>query len=116
MLIAAEGLWNWGFGVWGFKNEDDSYTRFWGQAIRWLASQSSAKQIRIIADKSTYLIGEEIKATIYTYDKTYQPLNTANLKLDVTLPNNKVFQIRTDQDNSVPGRYTAKFLADKEGK
>ncbi|MEC7866762.1 MAG: hypothetical protein VYE00_03875, partial [Candidatus Poribacteria bacterium] len=33
-----------------------------------------------------------------------------------TLPNNKVFQIRTDQDNSVTGRYTAKFLADKEGK
>ena len=116
VLIAAEGLWNWGFGVWGFKDEDNSYPRFWGQAIRWLASQSSAKQIHIIADKSTYLIGEEIKATIYTYDKTYQPFNTANLKLDVTLPNNKVFQIRTDQDNSVPGRYTAKFLADKEGK
>jgi len=117
LLIAAEGLWNWGFGAWNFRKDgDNNYPRFWGQAIRWLSSQSLAKQIHIIADKSTYLIGEEIKATIYTYDKIYQPLDKTKLKLDVTLPNNKVFQIRTDQDNSILGRHTAKFLIDKEGK
>ena len=116
LLIAAEGLWNWEFGVWDFKDEDNSYPRFWGQTIRWLTSQSSAKQIHIIPSKSTYLIGEEIKVTIYTYDKNHQPIDTTKLKLNAKLPNNKVFQIRTDQDNSVSGKYTAKLLADQEGK
>ncbi|HIA65936.1 TPA: hypothetical protein EYN98_07710 [Candidatus Poribacteria bacterium] len=116
LLIAAEGLWNWGFGVWDFKDEDDSYSRFWGQAIRWLASQPSTKQIHIIADKNTYLIGEKIKVTIYTYDKNYQPFDNARLKVDVALPDKKVFRIRTNQDDSVSGRYIAEFLVDQEGK
>ena len=30
LLIAAEGLWNWGFGVWNFKDEDDTYPAFLG--------------------------------------------------------------------------------------
>ena len=47
LLIAAEGVWNWGFSVWSFKNEDTTYSRFWAQTIRWMATRGEGKQISV---------------------------------------------------------------------
>ena len=115
LLIAAEGLWNWGFGVWSFKDEDDTYLRFWGQAIRWMATQADAKQINLTTDLTTYSVGDEVQITVYAYDESYQPLGDASLKIEVTPSDGKSFQVRTAASSQIPGGYTAQFRANQKG-
>ena len=111
LLIAAEGLWNWGFGVWNFKDEDDTYPRFWGQTIRWMSTRTDTKQINVTTDMTTYSVGDEVQITAYAYDESYQPMAAADLKIEVTPPDEKHFQVRVSANSEDPGTYHAKFRA-----
>ena len=115
LLITAEGLWNWAFGVWNFKDEDNTYPRFWGQTIRWMATRANAKQIHVTTDLTTYPVGDEVNITAYAYDESYQPLDNADLKIEVTPPNEKRFQVRTEASSQTASVYTAQFRANQEG-
>ena len=115
LLIAAEGLWNWGFGVWNFKDEDDTYPRFWGQTIRWMATRTDIRQINITTDLTTYSIGDEVQVVTYVYNESYQPMVAADLKIEVTPPDGKRFQVRTGAHSQHPGTYRAQFRANQKG-
>ena len=115
LLIAAEGLWNWGFGVWGFKDEDNTYPRFWAGTIRWMATRADAKQINLTTNLTTYLVGDEVQITVYAYDESYRPLADAAFKIDVISPDRKSFQVRTAASSQLAGVYTAQFEANQKG-
>ncbi len=115
LLISAEGLWNWGFGVWNFKDEDDTYPRFWGQTVRWMATRADAKQINLTTDLTTYSVSEEVQITAYAYNESYHPMDDADLKIEVTPPDGKRFQVRTETNSQVAGAYTAQFRANQKG-
>ena len=115
LLIAAEGLWNWGFGVWNFKDEDDTYPRFWGQTIRWMATRTDTKRINVTTDLTTYSVGDEVQIIAYAYNESYQPMTAADLKIEVTPPDGKHFQVRTSKDSQNPGTYRTQFRANQKG-
>ena len=115
LLIAAEGVWNWGFGVWSFKNEDNTYPRFWAQAIRWMATRGEEKQISVTTNLSTYSVGDIVEITVFAYDESYQPLNNAVIDIEVVPPGDQPFQLHARADSSSTGAYTARFNADSQG-
>ena len=115
LLIAAEGLWNWGFGVWNFKDEDDTYPRFWGQAIRWMATRTDTKRINVTTNLTTYSVGDEVQIIAYAYNESYQPMVTADLKIEVTPPDGKHFQVRSSANLQSPGTYRAQFRVNQKG-
>lgn len=115
LLIAAEGLWNWGFGFWGFKDEDDTYPRFWGGAIRWMATQAFANPINLVTDLTNYLVGDAVQITVYAYDESYRPLADAAFKIDVVPPDRKSFQVRAAASSQIAGVYTAQFEVNQTG-
>ena len=115
LLIAAEGLWNWGFGVWNFKDEDETYPRFWGQAIRWMATRTDTKQINVTTDLTTYSVGDEVQIITYAYNQSYQPMAAADLKIEVTPPDGKRFQVRIGANSQRSGTYRAQFRANQKG-
>jgi uncharacterized membrane protein len=115
LLIAAEGLWNWGFGVWNFKDEDDTYPRFWGQTIRWMSTRADTKRINVTTDLTTYSIGDEVQIIAYAYNESYRPMVTADLKIEVTPPDEKHFQVRISSHSQDPGTYRAQFRANQKG-
>ena len=115
LLIAAEGLWNWGFGVWNFKDEDDTYPRFWGQTVRWMATRTDTKRINVTTDLTTYSVGDEVQITAYAYNESYQPMVAADLKIEVTPPDGKDFQVRTSVASQNLGTYRAQFRANQKG-
>jgi hypothetical protein len=115
LLIAAEGLWNWAFGVGNSTVEDNTYARFWGQTIRWMATRADAKQINVTTDLTTYSVGDEVHITVYAYDESYQPVDNAALKTEVTPPDGKLFQVRADKNSQTPGVYAAQFNANQKG-
>ena len=75
LIIAAEGFYNWGFGVATYKDTryQAIYPRFWAQVLRWMATNTDDKNIYLTADASSYAIGDTVKVTAYLYSETYQP-------------------------------------------
>ncbi len=115
LLITAEGLWNWGFGVWNFKDQDDTYPRFWGQTIRWMATRTDTKRINVATDLTTYSVGDEVQIIAYAYNESYQPMVAADLKIEVTPQDGKHFQVRTGVNSQNLGTYRAQFRANQKG-
>jgi len=115
LLIAADSLWNWAFGVWAFKEEANHYPRFWSQTIRWMATRTDAKLVNIETNKPIYSPGEQVQITVRVYDETYQPVSDAELSIEVLTPTEKPFQLPSNADLQVDGLYSASFLASEKG-
>lgn len=115
LLIATEGVWNWAFGVWSFTDEDDTYPRLWGQIIRWMATRADTKQLNVTTDLSTYSVGDDVQVTLFAYNESYQPLNDAEVRIEVVPPGNKSFQLRTSPQPVTTGAYKAQFRAAQKG-
>ena len=115
LLIAAEGVWNWRFGVWSFKNEDNTYPRFWAQSIRWMATRGEEKQISVTTNLPTYSVGDIVEITVFAYDESFQPLNNAVIDIEVFPPSDLPFQLHASANSANTGAYTARFNADSQG-
>ena len=115
LLIAAEGVWNWRFGVWSFKNEDNTYPRFWAQSIRWMATRGEEKQISVTTNLPTYSVGDIVEITVFAYDESFQPLNNAVIDIEVFPPSDQPFQLHASANSANTGAYTARFSADSQG-
>ena len=115
LLIAAEGVWNWRFGVWSFKNEDNTYPRFWAQSIRWMATRGEEKQISVTTNLPTYSVGDIVEITVFAYDESFQPLNNAVIDIEVFPPSDQPFQLHASANSANTGAYTARFNADSQG-
>ena len=116
LLIAAEGIWNWDFGVRNFKdtNHHALYARFWAQAIRWMATNTDANRLYLTTDASTYAIGDTVAVTARVYSETYQPQAGATIQIQVTPPEGATFELSTraeaiDGTADNAGTYNAQF-------
>lgn len=97
LLIAAEGLWNWNFGVNTFKDTryDDIYARFWTQALRWMATDTDDEKLHLTTDANTYAIGDTAKVTAYLYSKSYRATQRdATVQFEVVPPEGAPFQLQ----------------------
>ena len=103
LLVAAEGLWNWDFGVKTFKDTryHTIYRRFWAQVLRWMATNTDDKNVYLTTDASTYSIGDTVKVTAYLYSETYQPQVGAAVQIEVIPPDGAPFQVNSRQQSAV---------------
>ena len=132
LMIAAEGFWNWGFGVKTFKatRYHAIYPRFWAQVLRWMATNTDDKNVYLTTDASTYAIGDTMKVTAYLYSETYQPQAGATVQIEVVPPDGAPFQLQinaaTESTNEMLSQpdtianmsnlYTAQFVLLQNGK
>ncbi|MDE0013068.1 MAG: VWA domain-containing protein [Candidatus Poribacteria bacterium] len=104
LLIAAEGLWNWNFGVKTFKDSryQTIYPQFWAQVLRWMATDTDDKKLYLSTDAATYAIGDTAKVTAYLYSETYQRQMDATVQIEVAPPEGGPFrlQIRSATENA----------------
>lgn len=122
LLIAAEGVWNWHFGVGAFRDTayQTVYPRFWAQTLRWMGQQSDVNRIYITTAAPTYAQGDTARLTIRAYSQTFQPQTDAEIQVSVTTPKGATFPIRTrvettETENSNAGIYTAQLTVDEKG-
>ena len=133
LLIAAEGFYNWQFGVKTFKDKryHAIYPRFWAQVLRWMATNTDDKNVYLTTDASTYAIGDTVKVTAYLYSETYQPQAGATVEIEVVPPDGDPFQIKSSRssvvdsqsggetatpDPSFDSHFTAQFVLLQKGK
>ena len=102
LLIAAEGFWNWGFGVKTFKDTryHAIYPRFWAQVLRWMATNTDDKNVYLTTDASAYTIGDTVRVTAYLYSETYQPQTGATVQMEVIPPDGVPFRLKINASNS----------------
>ena len=131
LLIAAEGFWNWDFGVRTFKDTryHTIYPRFWAQVLRWMATNTDDKNVYLTTDASTYTIGDTATVTAYLYSETYQPQAGATVQIEVVPPDGSTFQLQihaaTENTSEAPSEqgttadmdnlYTAQFALLQKG-
>ena len=84
VVLLGSGFYRWDFIPWGLQAENDLARIFIHQLIRWLATREEYKQIQLSADKMIYEPGENVTISAQVYDKTYKPLNDAEIKLNVS--------------------------------
>ena len=103
LIIAAEGFYNWDFGVTTYRDTryHTIYPRFWAQVIRWMATNTDDKNVYLTTDASTYAIGDTVKVAAYLYSETYQPQAGATVQIEVVPPDGVPFQINSRQQSAV---------------
>ncbi len=97
LLIAAEGLWNWDFGANTFKDTryHDLYSRFWAQALRWMATDTDDEKLHLTTDATTYSIGDTATVTASLYSEVYRTTQAdATVQFEVVPPEGTPFQLQ----------------------
>ena len=97
LLIAAEGLWNWEFGVNTFRDTgyQDIYARFWAQVLRWMATDTDDDKLHLTTDASSYAIGDTATVTVSLYSEAYRATQTdATVQFEVVPPEGAPFQLQ----------------------
>ena len=113
LLIAAEGIWNWDFGVKTFKDTryHTIYPRFWAQVLRWMATNTDDKNVYLTTDASTYTIGDTVRVTAYLYSETYQPQVGATVQIEVMPPDGVSFQLQMAVSQQLSAVGQERFVA-----
>ena len=103
LIIAAEGFYNWGFGVATYKDTryHAIYPRFWAQVLRWMSTNTDDKNVYLTTDASTYAIGDTVNVKAYLYSETYQPQAGATVQIEVVPPDGDPFQVKSRQQSTV---------------
>jgi len=116
LLIAAEGLWNWDFGVNTFRDTtyQDLYSRFWAQVLRWMATNTDDEKLHLTTDADSYAIGDTATVTAYLYSEAYRATQTdATVQFEVVPPEGATFQLQirgiTETATDTGNLYSAQF-------
>jgi uncharacterized membrane protein len=66
MVFAVDTTWKWRMVVGGFTGDSEFYPRFWGQLVRWLATDDRSVSPRLVVspDRTRYRSGQTIELSI----------------------------------------------------
>ena len=110
MLFTGEASWRWRMLT---ATTDQSYERFWRQAVRWLA-QTSPDPVSLTLPAAP-APGEAIPATIAARDSAFVPRADAVVNVNVTGPDGRVQSLRAEPVASSAGQFRAAIRATEPG-
>jgi uncharacterized membrane protein len=80
--FATGGSWHWRMAV---PLQNELHEKFWKQLVRWLAVGAKAK-LAVELDKDLYSLGEPVKVRATVLDRSFQPINDAEVEVQITDP------------------------------
>jgi len=110
----------------GQETSSGLYARYWQGLFNWLSGVPDVKQVKIAADKKSYLKNEPVRLSISVLDEHYRYENSASVALLVSDPNgrkarevcalsgNGIYECSVSGD--VSGKYSFEASVYKEGK
>lgn len=110
MVFTGEASWRWRMLL---PTTDQSYERFWRQAVRWLA-QSAPDPVTITLPPAP-APDDAIPVTIAVRDGSYAPRADAVVDVRVTSPSGRVESLRADPSPSGGGQFRAAVRASEPG-
>jgi uncharacterized membrane protein len=110
MVFTGEASWRWRMLT---PSTDQSYERFWRQAIRWLA-QNAPDAVNLTVP-SAPAPGDGIPVSVGARDGKYAPRGDAVVDVRVTAPDGRVESVRADPVAAQAGRFRAAIRASEPG-
>jgi hypothetical protein len=100
MVTAVTPFWRWDFLLWGIGKDNQSYLKFWNNAVRWLVTREDLDLINIFTDKKIYKSGERIAFSAKIFDQNYQKIKDATVLLKIkgeASPDSEILSLSLDQ-------------------
>jgi len=110
MVFTGEASWRWRMFA---PTTDQSYERFWRQAVRWLA-QSAPDPVTLTLPAAP-APADGIPLTIGARDAAYAARPDADIAVRVTAPDGRVESVRADPIAAEAGRFRAAIRAPEAG-
>ncbi len=108
--LLAGNIWKWKLQT--AKKENHLFDFFITNSIKWLNSADDIKRIKIITLKKSYSQGEPIEFTANVYDESLNPLEEAEVKVDIPSSRNK-YELALQ--NIAPGIFTGSIDINETG-
>lgn len=112
VAILGYGIWRWKLLTQTSDPSKDVLQLFMSNAIRWLTTREESKPVKISSTKEVFTGGEPVEFTAQVYDRTYRPIDAAEVKIAVTKGSETSETILTPIGS---GRYEGKLEGLGEG-
>ncbi len=86
IALLAYGTWRWDLLMHGVGKKNRNYLTFLKNCVRWLTTKDESKLVRISSNKEIYRSGEEVEFTAQVYFEDYQPVDGAEVTVQVPGP------------------------------
>jgi uncharacterized membrane protein len=110
MIFTGEAAWRWRMQL---PSQDQSYERFWRQAVRWLA-QAAPDPVTLTLPPAP-APDERVPVSIAARDRSYAPRADATVEVRVTAPSGRVDTVRAEAARGAPGGFLASLRAPEAG-
>ena len=110
LIFTGEAAWRWRMQL---PSQDQTYERFWRQAIRWLA-QSAPDPVTLTLPPAP-ATGDAVPVSIAARDHAYVPRADAIVDVRVTSPSGRVDTIRADAARAPGSGFEASLRAPEAG-
>jgi hypothetical protein len=112
VAILGYGVWRWKLLTRAVDPSKDALQLFMSNAVRWLTTREESKPVRISTTQEVFTGGEPVEFNGQVYDKTYRPIDGADVRIAVRKGNETTETILTPVGN---GRYEGKIESLREG-
>jgi len=119
MVFTADTTWQWSLALRALRRESP-FVRFWGQAIRWLASKELKERatkpgVEAFTDRTYYRPGEKIVFSAAVRAEEGRATNRAVTSAAITLPNGEKTSLALPYRTGTTGEYGAEFEPPEPG-
>lgn len=112
-VLNVQDTWLWRMDA-GIPVEDQSFSTFWRQIMRWLV-ESAPDQVELAITPARVGPGEPVQLRAHVTDSTFQDVNDASLTAHVTSPSGRALDVPMEWSSRGDGTYAARFTADEVG-
>ncbi len=108
--VNASNYWRWSLQA--SERNPDFFKNFVNEIVKWLSLSGDKKQFKLSLNKKVYSSNEQVQITAELYDNSFNPVDTAQVKLEIAHADQKNELILTPQGNGI---YSGTFTPDMNG-
>lgn len=90
MALMVDSSWRWSFSEAGTGQGNQTYLRFWKNAMRWLVGDPEDQPVTVEAGKENVQPGEEARVRVQVRDIAFSPIAGAKVTVQVSGPEGSV--------------------------
>jgi hypothetical protein len=119
MVLTADTTWRWSRVPRLIGQPDTLYSRFWSQAVRWLAGRSLDDDRPLLAvstDRPDYDVGRKVTVTVRRQPRPGTDLSASEGSVEILDPTGKTVALALKGDSGEPDKFTGEFYPSVGGR
>ncbi|MEN0066381.1 MAG: glutamine amidotransferase [Myxococcota bacterium] len=102
MALTVDASWRWSLSEAAEGRGNQTYLRFWKNAIRWLMKDSTTARVTVDTPRENYAVGEDVRIVVRARDPGFAPMPNAEVALTINNEGkSSEFQGQTNRDGEV---------------